>query len=170
VIATIRPARRVRTSRPSPTNTRRSSCQLVEPRWVALPSGHRLAEREQVDFGELLDEPLVALPAEAGPMRDFWLATAERGGRPARVAVEVTTADETFEAVASGLGVHLLAAGNAASYARPGIICRSVGGLSPCSLVVAWRRGDQRDEVRVFVQASLEAARSTASQAALRSA
>lgn len=143
---------------------------LVEPRWVALPSGHRLAEREQVDFQELLDEPFVALPPEAGPMRDFWLATTERGDHPARVAVEVATADETFEAVASGLGVHLLAAGNAAIYARPGITCRPVGGISPCSLAVAWRRGDQRDEIRVFVQASLEAARSTAFQAGLRSA
>jgi DNA-binding transcriptional LysR family regulator len=143
---------------------------LVEPRWVALPSGHRLAEREQVDFGELLDEPFVALPAEAGPMRDFWLAAVERGGRPARVAVEVATADETFEAVASGQGVHLLAAGNAAIYARPGITCRPVGDLSPCSLAVAWRRGDQRDQVHGFVRASLEAARSTASGAALRSA
>src|SRR5262245_12220485 len=91
---------------------------LVEPRWVALPDGHRLAGREQVDFGELLDEPFVALPAEAGPMRDFWLATAERSGRPAHIAAEVTTADETFEAVASGVGVHLLAAGNAAIYTR----------------------------------------------------
>jgi DNA-binding transcriptional LysR family regulator len=143
---------------------------LVEPRWVALPGGHRLAEREQIDLGELLDEPFIALPAEAGPMRDFWLATAERDDHPASIAVEVATADETFEAVAAGLGVHLLAAGNAAIYARPGITCRPVGGLSPCSLTVAWRRGDQRDEVRVFVQASLEAARSTASQAGLRSA
>jgi DNA-binding transcriptional LysR family regulator len=143
---------------------------LVEPRWVALPDGHRLAGRAQVDFAELLDEPFVALPAEAGPMRDFWLAAAERGGRSARIAVEVATADETFEAVASGLGVHLLAAGNAAIYARPGITCRPVGGLSPCSLAVAWRRGDQRDEVRLFVQASLEAVRSTAPQDTLRSA
>jgi DNA-binding transcriptional LysR family regulator len=143
---------------------------LVEPRWVALPGGHRLAGREQVDFGELLDEPFVALPPEAGPMRDFWLATVERGGHPAHIAAEAATPDETFEAVASGLGVHLLAAGNVAIYARPGIACRPVGGLSPCSLAVAWRRGDQRDQVRAFVQASLEAAGPTTSQAGPHSA
>jgi len=138
---------------------------LDEPRWVALPAGHRLAGRPDVDLADLLDEPFLALPEEAGPARDFWLATAERHGRPARVALEVHTPDETFEAVASGVGVHLLAAGNAGIYTRPGVTCRPVRGLSRCELAVAWRDGEARPEVTAFVTACAAAADLVAARA-----
>ncbi|OLB80117.1 MAG: LysR family transcriptional regulator [Actinobacteria bacterium 13_2_20CM_2_71_6] len=131
---------------------------LNESRWVALPMDHPLAGRTEIDLADLLDEPFVALPEQAGPMRDFWLATDERQGRPARIGVEVSTPDETFEAIASGLGIHLLAAGNADIYARPGITRRPVRGLSPCQLAVAWRHGDARAQVKAFVSACEDAA------------
>jgi DNA-binding transcriptional LysR family regulator len=130
---------------------------LHEPRWVALPQGHRLASLSSVAFSDLLDEPFVALPASAGSAREFWLGSDARGGKPANVALEVNSPDETFEAVASGLGVHLLAAGNADIYARPGVVCRPVDGLSPCELAVAWREDDARAEVRAFVAACVAA-------------
>jgi DNA-binding transcriptional LysR family regulator len=134
---------------------------LSEPRWVALPTGHRLAGQPEVDLTELLDEPFVALPQRAGPARDFWLATDERRGRPPRIGMEVSTPDEAFEAIASGHGAHLLAAGNADIYARPGITCRPVRGLSPCQLAIAWRTGDQRSPVAAFVSACAWVARQT---------
>jgi DNA-binding transcriptional LysR family regulator len=123
-----------------------------EARWVALPAGHRLAQRPVIPFGELVDEPFIALPASAGPLRDFWLA-ADRRDAPARVAAEATTADETFEAVASGLGVVLLSEGNAGIYQRGDVVCRPVDGLSPSELAVARRAGDDREAVRVFTEA-----------------
>jgi DNA-binding transcriptional LysR family regulator len=126
-----------------------------EDRWVALPVGHRLAERPEIPFAELADEPFIALPASAGPLREFWLATAQRE-RPATVAAEVATADETFEAVASGLGVVLLSAGNTELYQRADVVCRPVTGLPPSELAVVWRRDDQRDAVRVFAEAFLQ--------------
>ncbi len=86
------------------------------------------------------------------------LATAERDGHPVRIGAEAATPEETFETVAAGLGVHLLAAGNAAIYARPDITCRPVRGLSPCSLTIAWRHGDRRPQVHAFVAACLDAA------------
>jgi len=64
---------------------------LSEPRWVALPAEHHLAGRTEVELADLLDEPFVALPEQAGPMRDFWLAADERHGRPVRIGVEVST-------------------------------------------------------------------------------
>jgi DNA-binding transcriptional LysR family regulator len=96
---------------------------LREPRWVALPSAHRLAAHSVVDVADLLDEPFVALPRQAGPARDFWLATRERQGRPPRIGLEVNTPDEAFEAIASGHGVHLLAAGNADIYPGHSLGC-----------------------------------------------
>ncbi|MFB7634260.1 LysR substrate-binding domain-containing protein [Streptomyces sp. NPDC056149] len=125
----------------------------TEPRWVALPAGHRLADAAEVPFAELLDEPFLALPESAGALRDHWLATDERGGRPVRIGAEVAGADETFEAVEEGLGVVLLAAGNAAIYRRPGVVARPVVGLSPSQLALAWRADDHRTALRDAVEA-----------------
>jgi DNA-binding transcriptional LysR family regulator len=124
----------------------------TEDRWVALPPGHRLARRRVVPFSELVNEPFIALPESASGLRDFWLANDHRRA-PARIAAEAETAEETFEAVASGLGVALLAAGNAEIYQREDFVARPVSGLSPSELAVVWRTGDQRQAVRVFVDA-----------------
>ena len=131
-----------------------------ETRWVALPAGHRLAgvsptEGPAIPFAELVDEPFIALPASAGALREFWLATDHRD-TPPKIAAEAATADETFEAVASGLGVVLLSEGNVSIYQRADVVCRPVSGLSPSQLAVAWRTGDHRDAVRVFADACVQ--------------
>jgi DNA-binding transcriptional LysR family regulator len=124
-----------------------------ERRCVALPADHPLAREERVGFADLLREPIVALPPEAGPLRDFWLATSERGGVPAIIGATAETPDAVFEAVASGLGVVLLSEGNAPLYSRPGVTIRPVDGLSPAVLALAWRRSDRRPLVAAFVRA-----------------
>ncbi|NGN68498.1 LysR family transcriptional regulator, partial [Streptomyces sp. A7024] len=83
---------------PVPGDGLRAKVLAREERWVALPVGHRFAGREAVDFAELLDEPFVALPRSAGPLRDFWLAAGERGGREPVVGVEAASPEEVFEA------------------------------------------------------------------------
>ncbi len=130
----------------------------VERRFVALSAAHPLAGRSSVSFAEIAGEPVAALPASAGPARDFWLAVSAREGVPVRVAAEVNSADEVFEVVASGAAITLLAEGNAAIYARPGIVCVPVSDLAPARLAIAWRRGDRRLAVREFVRACREAA------------
>ena len=77
----------------------------------------------------------------------------ERGGRPVRIAAEVASADETFEALLTERAVVLLASGNADLYDRPGVVARPVTGIGPCRLVVAWRADDERATVRAFVEA-----------------
>ncbi len=128
----------------------------TEERVVALPADHRLAAGSTagaIAFAELLDEPFVALPDAAGPLRDFWLAIDERGGRPPAVGAIAGTPDAVFEAVGSGLGVVLLAAGNASLYQRAGVVTRPVSGLAPAVLALAWRRSDRRPVVAAFVRA-----------------
>jgi DNA-binding transcriptional LysR family regulator len=66
------------------------------------------------------------------------------------------TPDAVFEAVASGLGVVLLAAGNAELYERPGVVSRPVEGLRPSVLALAWRRSDRRPVVASFVRSVSE--------------
>ena len=126
---------------------------VTEPRYVAFRDDHRLAGREEVAFGELLDETFLALPASAGPARDHWLALADRGERPVRIGATVLNADETFSAVEEGSGIVLLAGGNATIYRRPGIRAIPVSDLSPCRLALAWRPDDHRAVIRDFIHA-----------------
>ncbi|MFB8441993.1 LysR family transcriptional regulator [Streptomyces niveus] len=125
-----------------------------EPRLIAMAESHRLAARETVDFADLLDEPFLALPESAGPLRDHWLATDARDGRPPVIGAEIASPDETYEALVDGLGVCLLAAGNAPLVARAGVVTRPVAGLSPAQLALAWRADDTRPLVRAYVEAA----------------
>jgi DNA-binding transcriptional LysR family regulator len=109
-----------------------------ETRLVALANDHRLAARESVAMADLFDEPFLALPASAGPLRDFWLARDERAGHPVRIAAEINDTEETYEAVAGGIGICLLAAGNAPIFARGAVTMLPVADLAPCELVLAW--------------------------------
>ncbi|WP_431955066.1 LysR family transcriptional regulator [Actinacidiphila sp. bgisy167] len=122
-----------------------------ERRWAALPAGHALSEQEEIAFADLLEEPFIALPDRAGPLRDFWLALEDRGGREPRIGAVVSSAEETLAAVEAGKGVVLLAEGNVELYRRSGIVARPVSGLAPSELAVAWRRNDRRSVVQDFV-------------------
>ncbi|MER5596123.1 LysR family transcriptional regulator [Streptomyces sp. NPDC002265] len=138
-----------------------------EPRVVALPYGHPLAARAAadhegaVDFADLLDEPFLALPPEAGPLRDYWLALDSRGDRAPRLGGVVASAEETHEAVANGQGVALLAAGNASLVVRDEVIAVPVRGISPSRLAVAARRDDQRPTVLAYLAAAEKAGAGT---------
>ena len=125
----------------------------TEPRWVAFPSDHWLSTRDEVDFKELLDEPFLALPETAGPLRDYWLALSDRPANPPRIAGTVSNAEETFAAIEGGTGLALLASGNAAIYGRPGVSAIPVTNLSPSELALAWRPDDHRSVIRDLVEA-----------------
>ncbi|SEN54483.1 DNA-binding transcriptional regulator, LysR family [Actinacidiphila rubida] len=124
-----------------------------EPRLVALPERHPLAGRDAVDFAELAAEPFLALPAAAGPLRDYWLALDARGGRPPRIGAEVASTEETYEALTAGLGVVLLAAGNAPLVSLGGVVTRPVRGISPSRFALAWRRDAAGPLVRAYAAA-----------------
>jgi DNA-binding transcriptional LysR family regulator len=134
---------------------------VAEPRYVVLARAHRLASQPEVAFADVIDEPIVALPPAAGPLRDFWIARPERGGRSPTIAVEAHSPDEGMEAVAAGQAIKLMAAGNVELYGRPDVVARPVRDLGPAELAVVWRAGDTspggRAEVRAFVQACVDA-------------
>ncbi len=131
---------------------------VEEPCLVALPERHRLACRTAIDFDELLNEPFLALPKSAGPLRDYWLAIDQRRGRPPLIGAEITSTDETYEALVDGRGICLLAAGNAPSLMRGGIITRPVDGVPGSRLALAWRSGRDGPVVRAYVAAASQVA------------
>jgi DNA-binding transcriptional LysR family regulator len=125
----------------------------TEARLVALPEHHPLAARERIDIADLLDEPFLALPTSSGALRDFWLATDARQGHPIRIGAEISSTEETVEALTAEMGVCLLAAGNASLVTRDGVVVRPVGGVDRAQLVFAWRRGDDRPLLRALCAA-----------------
>jgi DNA-binding transcriptional LysR family regulator len=124
----------------------------TEERRVALPARHPLAGRAELTFADIADEPVIALPLGAGPMRDYWLA-AELRTAPATVVKESHSAEETFDAVADGLGIVLVSASNAVAYERPDVVHRRVTDLPPSRLAVLWRSADRRQGVRTVIDA-----------------
>ena len=89
----------------------------------------------------------------------------ERGGAqrrelPVEVGrAEVASTEETYEALADGRGVCLLAAGNAPLITLGGVTTRPVNGLSTSRLALAWHRGDTRPLVLDYARAGRQATR-----------
>jgi len=123
----------------------------LEPRLVAVSRQHRFASRRTVTMAELLDEPFLALPEDAGPARDQWLALDERRGHPVRIAGTINDTEETYEAVAAGVGICLLAAGNAPILARGDVVMPVVSDIGPAELVLAWHERHQPPLLDAFV-------------------
>jgi DNA-binding transcriptional LysR family regulator len=86
----------------------------------------------------LWDEPFIAAPAETGWWRDYWLATGERQGHPARIGAVTNQPDTWLTAIANGDGIAVAPESAARYYARPGITYRPVTGVSPSQVGVAW--------------------------------
>jgi DNA-binding transcriptional LysR family regulator len=141
---------------------------LEQPRLVAMPEEHPLASRESIHFDELLDEPILALPLTAGPLRDYWLATSQRHGHAHVIGAEITSSDETYEALVDGRGICLLDSGNAPSITRGGVVTRPVDGLPSGQLVLAWRRDRPHPLIPPYAHSALEIVIRRATHAATR--
>jgi DNA-binding transcriptional LysR family regulator len=127
-----------------------------EPLLVALPAGHRLADREVLDFDELLDEPFIALPASTGTQRDHWLGSEHRHGRPALIGAEMSGVESAYESLVTGAGICLLAAGNAPGITRGDVVTVPVDGLPPGRLALAWRADRTPPLARAYVRSGRE--------------
>jgi DNA-binding transcriptional LysR family regulator len=138
-------------------DTLRVEVLFTEPRWVALPTAHPFATRDQIPFRDLGDEPFVAAPPETGWWRDYWLATDERAGHPPRIGAVTDQPDDWLSAIANGYGIALAPASAARYYARPGVIYRPVTGVSPSQVGVAWPpAADANPVVQDFVRCCLD--------------
>jgi DNA-binding transcriptional LysR family regulator len=130
---------------------------LTEPRCVVLPSTHRLADRDEIPFRELWDEPFVAAPQETGHWRDYWLATDQRHGSQPRIGAVTQHPDDWLNAIANGYGVALAPESAARFYQRPGVVFLPVVGVSPSQVGVAWNPADDNNAaIQDFVQSCLD--------------
>ena len=120
-----------------------------EPRYVTLPSGHPLADREEVAFAEIADEPWMNLETDH-VWCAFWMC-AEHRTRPARIGAVCTSLDELFEAARVGRALGLVPESVARSRAWPGLAFVRVADVEPSVAAIACRPGESRPAVRNFL-------------------
>ncbi|BCK59285.1 LysR family transcriptional regulator [Nocardia wallacei] len=125
---------------------------FTEPRWIALPTGHRLADRSEITFEQLWDEPFVAAPPDSGAWRDFWIGADSRPPETVVVGALAHNTDEWLTAIGNGFGISFTPASSARYYPRPGVEYRPVTGIGPLVVGVAWPVvGDSNPLVHSFV-------------------
>ena len=105
-----------------------------EPRVVVLPTGHRLADKDELHLADLADETLLQ---PHGAVPEWQALTGDTApaasGVPAPAAVE-----EKLEHVAAGRGVVILPASTAGFYQRPDVLAAAVADLGPTRVALAW--------------------------------
>ncbi|HEU5355461.1 MAG TPA: LysR family transcriptional regulator [Actinocrinis sp.] len=111
-------------------------------RLVALPSGHRLAERAAVSLAELADEPVIVPEVVVSEeVVRHWLAEPRPDGRPAVRGPAAHRIEDRLMLVARGRGVWLAPEPLARYFPLPGISWVPVSDAAPSYLAVVWMPG-----------------------------
>ncbi len=77
------------------------------PRVAILPAGHRLASRDEVSIGDLLDEPWLKPLSPDRTFVDYWLAVDYRNGREPLIGAIIPTPDAGLLAIMAGKGISI---------------------------------------------------------------
>ncbi|MEV6276346.1 LysR substrate-binding domain-containing protein [Nocardia sp. NPDC051832] len=110
----------------------------AEPCVLALPAGHRLAERSTVSFADLAGEPMLAAPRSVGPVLfDKMVACFRAAGVEPRIVQEATPVTTLAGLVAAGAGLGFVTRG-VATATRPGVVFREVPGAPAVPMAAAW--------------------------------
>jgi DNA-binding transcriptional LysR family regulator len=133
-----------------------------EPRLVAIPNTHPLANRASLTFDDLRNESFITNPvidAQSPPVR--WLAEQARHGLPGHVAAQAASVQEILTLVATGRGVSLVPASVADHYPRADVNYVQVTDADPAVVSLAWQPGAVRPTVDAFIETARHRASST---------
>ena len=128
-----------------------------EPRLVALPTTHPLADRDSVTFDDLRHESFITNPAVESPTPPArWMAEQARHGLPGRIAAQAASIQEILTLVASDRGVSLLPMSAAAHHPRTDVKYVEVADADPAVISLAWQPDSARPCVEAFIQTARE--------------
>jgi len=127
---------------------------LKEPRYAVLASDHPLADRDAIEFGDLLDERW--MDVETDPLWcDFWQVN-ERRARPPTIGAVCRTLDDLFEAARAGTATGLVPESIARTQSWPNLVFVAVQDIAPSTVAVGWRTDDASLLVADFVELAKE--------------
>lgn len=139
---------------PDPVDGVRWTPFRSEPFVAAVPRGHRFAGRSSVRGPELLDDPFVFFPAEAGALAtERNTAPVVDGARRPRIVQEATTWATVLHLVGVGLGVTVLPESAALAAPDTVVLLPLEGSAHRSDLVWASRADDDRPVLRAFIDA-----------------
>jgi DNA-binding transcriptional LysR family regulator len=126
---------------------------LTEPRVVALPADHRLADKDGVTIADIADEHLLQDPESVPEWRA--IGTEMRTGRPALPALRAV--EEKQEHVAAGHGVVILPLSTATFYARPGVVHVPITDIPRNQVSLAWDSARRSPLIHEFAAIAVDA-------------
>lgn len=106
---------------------------------LAVPEGHPLAAKEDIDIHELADEDLVLIDRRVEPqLHDYYITMCNEAGFSPKVAHEVNSTWVALGLVAGGLGIGFAPA-SAKLAAQTGVAYRTLTGANPrLSVGLVW--------------------------------
>lgn len=124
---------------------------------VALPAGHRLAERERLPLAALADEPFVLYTRSWGPsVQDAIIGHCVAAGFSPRIVQEAADVQTIVTLVAAGLGVSLLI-GPTPPIAEDAVVYRPVADDLPrWEMALAWSPDNQAPVLSKFLATASE--------------
>ncbi|QXQ15085.1 LysR family transcriptional regulator [Skermania piniformis] len=127
---------------------------FTEPLVALVSKGHRLAGRESVRAGELLDDSVTLSELEDPARREFWTLAAFRAPESPAVVVPVGSVTEEAHIVASGRAVAITAAAATRFMPFPGIEHVPISDAPRSVVALAWT-GRATSLVTRFVEVAL---------------
>jgi DNA-binding transcriptional LysR family regulator len=107
-----------------------------DPMYVALPTGHRLAQRPKLRLRDLADEPWMLGTTDTCPDARMFKRACHAAGFEPNIAFENDDYHALLGFVAAGVGIALIP-DLAARAARQDLVIRSLGGGAPVRQVIA---------------------------------
>jgi DNA-binding transcriptional LysR family regulator len=122
---------------------------------AVVPEDHRLADRDQIDLGELADERFILFPRALGPgPHDLIVGLCNLAGFTPRIDQEAVEMHTITGLVAAGLGVSLVPE-STRQLRRDGVRYLALRGTAPIwELAVARRRNEESALIDHFVDAA----------------
>jgi DNA-binding transcriptional LysR family regulator len=128
---------------------------FADRRMAVLAAEHPLAERDELEAHDLIDEPIVWVDDMDPVARDFWTLADHRAGRPPHIGARVTGFEDLFAAVRAGQAVAACPASVVGGLPFADVVVRPVRDLEPAQVAVCRRDDDDNPAAGAFVQTAI---------------
>jgi DNA-binding transcriptional LysR family regulator len=131
---------------------------LTEKRWVALPPGHPLSDRDSLVIDDLAEVPVVG-PRDGMPAAvvDFWFIDPRPDGSRALFGPQARTPEECLHLVAAGHGCWIAPASTVTYFAHPRLVWLPLLDAEPNELALIWPRHSTHPSLDLLLQETLRA-------------
>ena len=135
---------------------------LTEPRVLAVPANHPLANRESIDITETVDDAFI-LPTQGNEaQRRWWLVDPRPDGRHPRTGPTAGDLEEILELVSAGLGVNITGESVRNATSRKDVRFVRIRDIDPTRVLLIAREHSRDPLVIMFEQIAADVAKRAA--------